>query len=402
METSLQQNRESYYLDEALWNKIRNVLLLVAVVGWAASAYGWAADGYNFYGSYLVNFMFWLTIGWGAAFFVAVQHITTAAWSVTVRRIMENVMITLPVMAFLFIPVAVGIPTLYEWAQPGYFDIEHNPNLQFKALFFSAPLYVARVVTYFFVWSALAVVLYQNSVAQDQGPSEEARRNLRWWSAPGVLVLTATVTMASVDWIMSLDPHWYSTIFGIYVFSGGALAFIALVTLVALALRKAGYLRETITIEHYHDLGKWMFALTVWWAYIAFSQYLLIWYADLPEETVFFKHRMEGTWIYLSALLLVGHFIVPFLALLSRAAKRNLAVLGLTAFWILVIHGMDLHWLILPSVHPHNFHIQWLDVTTFLATGGVFGLAFWRRFRRRAMVPAGDVRLPESLAHHNI
>ncbi len=402
METSRQQNRETYYLDEGLWTKVRNLLLLVALVGWAASAYGWAEDGYNFYGSYLVNFMFWLTIGWGAAFFVAVQHITTAAWSVTVRRIMENIMITLPVMAFLFIPVAIGIPTLYEWAQPGYFDVEHNPNLQFKALFFSAPLYVARVVTYFFVWSALAIVLYQNSTAQDDRPSEEARRNLRWWSAPGVLVLTATVTMASVDWIMSLDPHWYSTIFGVYVFSGGALAFVALVTLIALALRRAGYLRETITIEHYHDLGKWMFALTVWWAYIAFSQYLLIWYADLPEETVFFHRRFEGTWIYLSALLLVGHFIVPFLVLLSRGAKRNLTVLGLTAFWILVIHGMDLHWLILPSVHPHNFHIQWLDVATFLATGGVFGLAFWQRFRRRAMVPAGDVRLPESLAHHNI
>ena len=401
-EANFNAPRESYLLEASHWTRVRNVLLFLGAAGWAGSIYGWAADAYNFHGSYLVNYMFFLTIAWGATFFVAVQHLTTAAWSVTLRRIMENLMITLPLMVVLFIPVAFGVPILYEWGKPGFFDVAHNPNLRFKAIFFSWPFYIGRTVIYFFIWIVLAANLYRHSVDQDRGLNPAARGHLRWWSAPGVLALTVTVTMASVDWIMSLDPHWYSTIFGVYVFSGGLLAFLALVTLIALALRRAGYLTKSITVEHYHDLGKWMFALTVWWAYIAFSQYLLIWYADLPEETAFFRHRFEGNWIYLSALLLVGHFIIPFVLLLSRAAKRNRAVLGVAAFWILVMHGMDLHWLILPSVHPHGFHVQWLDVATFLAAGSVFGLTFWYRAKKRAIVPVGDLRLAESLAHHNI
>lgn len=217
-----------------------------------------------------------------------------------------------------------------------------------------------------------------------------------------MLILTITVTMASVDWVMSLNPHWYSTIFGVYVFSGGALSFMALVTLIAIGLRSAGFLRKSITVEHYHDLGKWMFGLTVWWAYIAFSQYLLIWYGDLPEETEFFHQRFAGTWVWVSAMLVVGHFIVPFLLLLSRGAKRNLTILSIAGVWILIMHGLDLHWMILPAVHPDGFHIHWLDVTTFLATGGVFGLAFWYQLRRHAMIPVGDLRLRQALTHQNM
>ena len=401
-EVDFDRFKESYTVNTGAWTKGRNALIALAVIGWGSSGYGWATDPYNFHGSYLVNYMFFLTIAWGAAFFVAVQHITSAAWSVTVRRTMENLMVTVPALAALFIPVAAGIPTLYEWGHPGFFDVEHNPAMRFKAIFFSQPFYISRSVLYFAVWIVLALALYRNSTAQDAGPNLQARANLRWWSAPGLLALMVTVTMASVDWVMSLDPHWYSTIFGVYVFSGGGLAFIALVTLICLMLRRAGMLTKSITREHYHDLGKWMFALTIWWAYIAFSQYLLIWYADIPEETSFFKHRFEGSWIYLSALLLIGHFVIPFLLLLPRAAKRNYTVLAAAAVWILIMHGMDLHWLILPSVHPGDFHLQWIDVSTFLAVGSVFSLAFWSRVRRYPMIPVGDLRLREALTHQNL
>jgi hypothetical protein len=401
-EVNLEQFKEPYRIPEGLWSKVRNLLLILAVLGWAPTIYGWMSDPYNFYGSYLVNYMFWLSIAWGATFFVAIQHLASAGWSVTVRRLMENIMIALPLMIILFIPVAIGVPTLYEWAQDGFFESLHTPGMEFKAIFFSPTFYIIRTVIYFAVWFILAFNLYRNSVAQDGAGNPEARGRLRWWSAPGLLVLMATVTMAAVDWMMSLDPHWYSTIFGVYVLSGGVLAFIALLILISLGLRKAGVLTKSIHREHYHDLGKWMFAFTMWWAYIAFSQYLLIWYADIPEETVFFHHRMEGSWVYLSALLLVGHFIIPFLVLISRAAKRNYIVLALAACWILLMHGMDLHWLILPSVHPHNFHIQWLDVTTFWAVGSVFLLGFWYKLRSTDMIPTGDVRLTEALTHHNV
>jgi len=200
---------------------------------------------------------------------------------------------------------------------------------------------------------------------------------------------------------MSLDPFWYSTIFGIYVFSGGGLAFFAALTKVSLTLRSRGVLTNTIHVEHYHDLGKWMFALTAWWAYIGFSQYMLIWYTDLPEETAFYQHRFEGSWLWMSAVLATGRFVVPFAVLMCRPAKRNLGVLWATAIWILLFHFVDLHWLIMPSIHPGGFHLHWMDLGTLLGVGSFFALVFWSRLRGRALVPAGDLRLKQALAHHN-
>jgi hypothetical protein len=391
--------QQSYRLGERLFVRGRNALLLLGAAAWAACAYGWATDRYNFLGSYLVHFLFFVTIGWGAMFFVMVQHVTSAVWSVSARRLMETVMITVAPLTLLFLPIALGLDTLYKWASPGFLD-PHSADLAFKRAFFNPPFFLIRSVVYLFVWGVLSFVLYRISVNQDSGGFRESVANARAWSAPGLLVLTVTVTMAGVDWVMSLNPFWYSTIFGVYVFSGGAVAFLSTLILIALALRRAGLLGDFITIEHYHDLGKWLFGLIVWWAYIAFSQYMLIWYANLPEETEFFRHRLEGSWLWLSALLLFGHFLVPFLILLPRASKRNPAVLGAVAAWMLVMHGMDLHWLVLPSVHPHGFHIHWLDVATFLAVGTVFGLVFWYRLRSHPLVPAGDLRLEASRSFH--
>jgi hypothetical protein len=244
--------------------------------------------------------------------------------------------------------------------------------------------------------------LYRHSVAQDQGGSLERLRKSAWWSAPGLLLLMVTVTMASVDLLMSLEPHWYSTIFGVYIYSGGALAFMAALTLICIALRRAGFLVNTITMEHYHDLGKWLFALTVWWAYIAFSQYLLIWYANIPEETIWYKHRLEGNWTWVSALILFGHFILPFIVLLPRASKRNLKVLTAASIWILAMHFVDLHWVVMPTIHKHSFHLHWLDIVTWLTVGSVFAFAFWSRLRKHALTPVGDLRFERALHFRNV
>jgi magnesium-transporting ATPase (P-type) len=180
------------------------------------------------------------------------------------------------------------------------------------------------------------------------------------------------------------------------------LAFLAALTLICLAFRRAGLLRETITVEHYHDLGKWLFALTVFWAYIAFSQYLLIWYANIPEETIWFRHRLEGNWAWVSALLLLGHFVVPFVVLLARAAKRNLAVLGAISGWILLMHLVDLHWVVMPTIHAHSFHLHWMDIATWVGIGSVYALVFWSGLRRHAMVPVGDLRFEQGLHFRNV
>jgi len=391
---------QSHHLDDATWTKGRNAMAFVAMVGLIASVLAFISDSRQFYASYLVNFVFFTTLGLGAMLFVAIQHLTGSAWSVTVRRQMENIMAATPVSAVLFLVILAGMPVLYEWSHPEFYSAD--PVMQFKMNFFNKNFFVARAVIYFAVWTLLAVKLYGASLQQEDGDSRGGSRKAEWWSGPAVALLFVTATMAGVDWVMSLSAHWYSTMFGIYIYSGGAFGFFALLILICLAFRKAGILTEYITLEHYHDLGKWLFAMTIFWAYIAFSQYMLIWYANLPEETIFFKVRMEGSWTWVSALLLVGHFIIPFLVLLTRASKRNLNVLGGAAAWCLFMHYVDIHWLVMPTIHKHDFHLSWVDAATFLLIGGFFGLAFWARLRNRSLIAIGDPRFKQGLHFHNV
>ena len=385
------------HMSETAWSRGHRVLLALAILSWLACAAGYASDPRQFHASYLVSFAYFLTIAVGAAFFLMVWHLSGAAWSVTVRRLMENVMITLPLMPILFLPVVAGLPSLYEWARPEF--LSQDPVLQVKMVFFNRTFFLARAALYFLVWSVLAVALYRKSVAQDEHGSVQLIRQTVAWSAPGLALLMITVTMAAVDWLMSLEPHWYSTIFGVYVFSGGGLAFLAALIGISLAFRRGGLLADSIHVEHYHDLGRWLFALVVFWAYIAFSQYLLIWYANLPEETVWFRHRLEGNWAWVSASLLAGNFIIPFLLLIARAAKRNLRLLGAVSVLLLLMHYIDLHWVVMPTVHPHGFHLHWLDLAAFTGVGSACGLVFWSRLRRRALIPLGDLRLGRALRH---
>jgi hypothetical protein len=390
-------DQQAVLLSDAAWKRGHTVILTLAAVSWAACAFGYATAPQQFYASYLAGYMYFLTIALGAAFFVMLQHLTGAVWSVTVRRLMETVMATVPLAALLFVPIAAGLPTLYQWARPEFYS--SDPDQRFKMIFFSPAFFLARAAVYFAVWCILAVSLYRRSVAQDRSGAIDAIRKSVYWSAPGMVLLFVTVTMAAVDWLMSLEPHWYSTIFGIYVFAGGALAFIAALILISLAFRRGGVLADSITVDHYHDLGKWLFVLVMFWAYIAFSQYLLIWYANLPEETVWFKHRLEGSWAWVSASLLLGNFILPFLFLIARGAKRNLRLLGSVSALILLMHFVNLHWVIMPTIHQHGFHLHWLDLAAMAGVGSAYGLAFWWLLRRHALIPVGDLRLSRSLRH---
>jgi len=205
------------------------------------------------------------------------------------------------------------------------------------------------------------------------------------------------LTFASFDWLMSLDPHWYSTIFGVYIFAGSFLSAIAFVVLVLIALHKRNILTDVITVEHYHDLGKFLFSFTVFWGYMAFSQYFLIWYANIPEETIWFAHRWEGSWKYITLVLVFGHFVVPFLALMPRAAKRNLKFMRIISIWILLMHFFDLYWLVIPTLHKHGFHFSWMDLTAMIGIGGIFVWYFWQSYLKGALVPVNDTKLAESI-----
>jgi hypothetical protein len=263
------------------------------------------------------------------------------------------------------------------------------------------PFFLARATIFFGIWSFIALMYYRGSRGQDSTGDPAVSARLRRFAGPAIIVLALTQTFASVDWIMSLTPHWYSTIFGVYFFAGSFVGFIALLSVLAVAMRRAGLLDAVINAEHLHDVGKFLFAFTAFWAYIAFSQFLLIWYANLPEETIWYKARLEGSWKTMSLVLMAGHFGIPFFYLMGRAVKRRGWTLAVGGAWLLAMHFVDLYWQVMPTLHPEGVHPSVLDAAAFLAIGGCFvGAAGWL-MRRQALVPLRDPRLAESLAFEN-
>jgi hypothetical protein len=309
-------------------------------------------------------------------------------------------MATLPLFAVLFVPVLIGMGELFPWVQGIAEGKDHL--LLGKAPYLNTSFFVVRAAVYFVCWSAIAMVFFLRSRGQDVTAATSVSVGLRRLSGPAVIVLAITQTFAAVDWIMSLDPYWYSTIFGVYWFAGSFVSFFALVTLIVVFLRRAGFLKEVVGLEHFHDLGKLLFAFTVFWAYIGFSQYFLIWYGNIPEETIFFRHRLEGSWTAVSLLLAAGHFIVPFFFFMPRTIKRRPALLAAGASWMLAMHAVDVYWLIMPVLHPHGASISLLDIAAFFAVGGLFVGALSWLMLGSPLVPVGDPRLSESLSFENV
>lgn len=385
----------------------RRVWLVPAAIGLvllAISALGWLVNPEQFYVSYLTGWTFCFTISIGALFFLYFNHLTKAGWNVVVNRINESLLWAFPMLAILFIPILFGMEEIYNWAQPERF-IEGHPNydeiIAGKEAYLNMTFWSIRMVSYFLLLSLLSYKLYATSVKQDVTGDASLVKELRFTSAWG-LPLTAVITaFASYDILMSMDAHWYSTIFGVYIFAGGMLAFLALTIITATSLQRSGMLNDTITPEHYHDLGKYLFGFTVFWAYIAYSQYLLIWYAGIPEVTIFYRIRLEYGWEWHSAMLLLMHFVIPFLILLPRITKRIPVLLGIMAVWLFGMHWFDLHWLSVPYVNDAGgFH--WLDFTTWLGLLGLFLAAALYRLSRHALVPYKHPYLRESMHFENV
>jgi hypothetical protein len=346
-----------------------------------------------------VSFLFFVSLALGGLFFVLIQYASQGGWGIVVRRIGETVFATIPLMAVLFIPILFGLQNLFEWAHPGAAD--HDALLRWKEPYLNVTFFWIRAGIFFVVWSGIALMYYQGSRGQDVTGDSAVTARLRRFAGPAIIVLALTQTFASVDWIMSLTPHWYSTMFGVYFFAGSFVGFIALLSVLVVRMRAAGLLDTVITAEHLHDVGKFLFAFTAFWAYIAFSQFLLMWYANMPEETIWYKARIEGSWKAVSILLIMGHFVAPFLYLMGRAVKRNGATLALGGAWVLAMHFLDIYWQVMPTLHPEGFRPSVLDVAAFLAVGGCFVAAVGWLMRRQALVPLGDPRLAESLTFEN-
>lgn len=369
----------------------------------AISIVGWIQDAPQFYFSYLVGWTFLLTTAIGGVFFLIFQHLTKAAWSVVVRRINEAIVWAFPLLFLLGLPLLFGMHDLYHWTHAELYD-PNSPSydaiLAGKQSYLNVPFWSARMVVYFLIWSFISYKLYALSIQQDATGDPDIPSRLRTVSAWGLPVMAVTTAFASYDILMSLDPHWFSTIFGVYFFIGGTLCAVAVMTFLSIAFQNAGMLKGVITAEHYQDLGKYMFGFTVFWAYIAFSQYMLIWYGGIPEEIAWYQHRLVGGWGWHSAFLLLLHFVVPFFILIARAPKRMPFLMAVMSVWFMVMHWFDLHWISMPVLNDTaGFH--WLDFTCWLGLASLFGGLMIYRLKRHALVPTKAPYLADSLHFEN-
>jgi hypothetical protein len=352
--------------------------------------------------AYLVAFMYVLSIALGALWFVTIQHLTNAKWSVVVRRVAEILASNMWVVGLLslgvVVPMLAGSTDLYAWLD--HARVEQDHILHHKAAYLNVTFFTVRMVLYFGFWIWLGRRFFTMSVRQDKDGGSELSAAMQRTSAPAMIAFALTLTFCSIDLVMSLDATWFSTMFGVYYFAGCVLAGYSTLALALMWVQSTGRLTASVNQEHYHDIGKMMFAFTIFWAYIGFSQFLLIWYADIPEETHWYHWRFEGSWKVVSALLLGAHFVVPFFGLMSRHVKRNKKSLAFWAVWILAIHYLDLFWLIYPN-GGGEVPLGLVDILCWVGVVSVFVGVSARRARGVNLIPTGDPRLADSLAFEN-
>ena len=355
----------------------------------------------QFFRAYLVAYLFWSGLSLGCLALLMLHHIVGGAWGAMIRRVLEAGTRTLPLMVVLFVPLLYGLTTLYSWARPEV--VAHDVLLQHKSAYLNVPFFVQRAAAYFAIW--LIVMFFLNHWSRQQervagAPQERpVQRRLRLLSAPGLMLYVLTVTFAAVDWVMSLEPHWYSTLYGVVILVGQMLAALALAIVLITQLAEAPPVSTVLTPQHLHDLGNLLLAFVMLWAYIGFSQFLIIWSGNLPEEVPWYIHRTQGGWEWLGRFVLLLHFGLPFVVLLSRTSKRRAQVLGRLAAGLLVMHLLELFWLVLPAFSPSSLVIHWLDVGLPIGMGGLWMAVFVWQLQRRALLPLHDPRLQE-VVHH--
>ncbi len=434
------------------WANAWKIALGIGVLGVALAALGWSMDSRRFAFSWLFAFMGVLTVGLGGIFFVFIQHLTASGWSVSVRRLGEFMLTGLPIMAILFLPVVPYTAELFEWdAHASHGDASHGDDnhgdgshgdsghgegsaeavnhgathavdkgveqdhhtdasapfhelheelLAHKKPYLNKPFFLGRAAFYFLSWIALTLFFFVFSTRQDYSRDKSITALFQKASPAAAALFGITLTFAAFDWMMSMEPTWYSTIYGVYVFAGGAITSHAVVTLLALGLKKQGALGNVVHTEHFHDLGKMTFAFVVFWAYIAFSQLMLQWYASIPEEVAYYHQRWNVPgWKHVSLFLVLGHFLIPFLFMMSRNIKRRLSLLGVGSAWMLIMHMVDIYWFIMPNYDRSRFSPHWMDVACLLAVGGLYMTVVFAVMRRHSLVAVGDPRLSRAIHH---
>lgn len=380
--------------------------LVAGVAGLVISGLGFAVARDHFFRAYLIAYLLWLGIPLGSMALMMVHHLSGGAWGVVIRRIFEASSRTLPLLAVLFIPIALGAHTLYPWTDAAY--MAHDPALAGKAVYLNVPFFLARAVFYFACWIGMATLLNKWSLQQDGG-DHSVERKMQMLSGGGLVVYGLTITFAGVDWVMSLDPHWFSTIMGFIFMGTQGLIALAFTAVIAAALARRSPMDHVFKPVHFHDVGKLMLAFVLLYAYFNFSQFLIIYSGNLAEEIPYYITRLEGGWQYVALALVFLHFALPFAMLLSRDLKRSGNRLITVAVIVIVMRLVDLIFMISPEFTPagHNAHLgeelkghlvlHWLDLALPIGLGGIWVGLFLKQLASRPLLPLGEPDLQKAL-----
>jgi hypothetical protein len=364
--------------------------MLAGIAGLLLGIIAFLVDREQLLRSYLFAYLYWTGMALGCLAILLLHHVVGGKWGMLLRRMCEAGSRTLPFMGVLLIPVLLGVGTLYVWARP---EAAQDVNIQRKAAYLNVPFFIARSVVYFAVWFLYSHLLSRWSVEQDRTGDERLIGKMRSLSAPGLVVFTLTATFAFIDWIMSLEPHWFSTIYGAMFLVGETLESFAFLIALTIVLSAKSPIKNYVTPQHLHDLGNMMFAFMVLWAYLSFSQFIIIWSGNLPEEIPWYISRLHGGWGWVALILVAFHFALPFVMLLMQDVKRRADRLLRVCILLIVVRLVDVYWITEPAFYGQDIRIHWMDFVAVLAVGGLWLSMFFAQLKSRPLLPLQDPRL---------
>jgi hypothetical protein len=385
---------EGEYIEKNRFAPLSFLLAIVGIVGLGLSVVGAFVSRNQFSYSWLFAFAFYFTMLAGCFFWIIVHHVVDAEWSVVVRRQLENLALLFVVMAVFFIPILIFRHHLYQWMN---IPVGHDPILDSKRAYLNWHFFLTRSIFYFVFFISATLLFRRFSIRQDRDGNPGCTINMRRVAFISLPLFALSLTFGAYDWLLGVDYRWFSTMWGVYIFAGATGSSMSLLVLVITALRQAGYLKETVTDEHYHIMGKWMLAFCVFWAYIGFGQYMLTWYANIPEETEYFIRRNTESWNAMSLLLVIGRFFVPFAVLLMQGLKKKPARLCMVAGWLVLMQMLDIYIVVLPALHGAGVQISIWDFPPLIGMGATLAFFFLWIARRSSTFPNRDPRLLESL-----
>lgn len=389
---------EAAYAAPPIVCRIQQRALLIGIISLLLCVLGaFFSPEQQFFRSYLIGYLFFIGVALGSLAIVMLQYLSGGAWGIVIRRLLESATRTLPLLALLFVPLILGMPHLYVWTHPEV--VRQSEVLQHKQPYLNIPFFLIRAVFYFAVWLVLAYFLNKWSREQDQKANPVIARRLQVISGPGLVLYGLTVTFASIDWVMSIEPQWFSTIYGLLFIGGQGLSAMSFIIAMAILLAKREPMSGVFVPSHFQDLGKLLLMFTMLWAYFSFSQLLIIWAGNLPEEIPWYLRRWQGGWQWVGVLLIVFHFALPFVLLLSRDLKRNLNMLAAVAGLLILMRFIDLFWLTVPEFYAGRFHIHWMDFAAPVGVGGIWVAFFAWQLRTRPLLPLNDPELEHMLEH---